>query len=74
MDSIAIANATLAILARGCPDCDKEEKKPLLERNAGDIKGYYVVIIILSGLIVVIAIAWFYFLYYQRKQIRRRGP
>lgn len=49
--------------------CHAQEDLPLLERYAGDIKGYYVVIIILSGIIVIMTIAWFYFLYYLKKRL-----
>lgn len=48
-----------------------EDDRPLLERDAGAIKGYYVVIIILSLLIIIQTIAWFAFLYRLRR-LRRR--
>ena len=47
----------------------QHEEVPLLERDAGAIKGYYVVIIILSLIIVFMTIAWFYFLYYVKRRL-----
>lgn len=61
------------LVPRGRKDCScyDRDNVPLLEKNAGAIKGYYVVIIILSLLIVLQTIAWFSFLYYRSKRLRR---
>lgn len=59
-----------ALVPRGRKNCAcrAEEDVPLLEKDAGAVKGYYVVIIILSLLIALQTIAWFSFLYYMRRR------
>ena len=45
----------------------RDEDKPVLERNVGAVKGYTVLVIVLSGIIVIIVIAWFWYLTYSKK-------